>query len=164
MAEIILWILLGKLMYDMAEEKDLPPIPFVILFLGMWIGCEIVGIALAILFGPPGIGMICGMYVLAFMGAALGGGSVFAFVAFYPRRAAPRLDADVPDPKEFFRKKDKKRRRRRQDDDDDEHDERPRRRPRDEEEYDEPRPSRARNRSVDDDQEPDTRIRRRRDN
>src|SRR5262245_49070667 len=159
MCEIIALVLLGYLIYQQAEEKELPPVPMVLAFLGMWIGCEVVGITLALLFGPPGIGMICGMYVLAFMGAAVGGGSVFAFVAFYPRRAAPRLDADVPDPKEFFRKKRKKRRRRVEEDDDD-LDERPRRKSRDYDDADdEPRPHRR----DEEDDEPDTRIRRRHD-
>lgn len=161
MCEIIALVVLSKLIYEQAEEKELPGIPLVLAFLAMWIGCEFVGILLAILFGPPGIGMLCGMYALAFMGAAVGGGSVFAFVAFYPRRKAPRLDADVPDPEEFFRKKRRKKHRRRRVEDDDDYDDRPRRRSREDDDDETPKPRRAR-RDDDDNDEPDTRIRPRR--
>src|SRR5262245_3789569 len=163
MCEIIALVVLSKLIYEQAEEKELPGIPLVLAFLAMWIGCEFVGMLLAILFGPPGIGMLCGMYALAFMGAAVGGGSVFAFVAFYPKRAAPRLDRDVPDPKDFFRDKKRRKRRRRRVEEDEDYDDRPRKSRDEDGDYDTPKPRKVRRDDDDENDEPDTRIRSRRD-
>jgi hypothetical protein len=104
MLEIIALVTLGRLIYDQAEARGLPPILFVLAFVGMSFGCEFIGMLLAILFGPPGIGMLCGMYTLSLMGAAVGGGIVFAIVAFYPRYIPPRREEEMLDYKDFFKR------------------------------------------------------------
>jgi hypothetical protein len=150
MLEIIVLIALSRRIYENADNKGLPGWPFVLLFLGLWLGCEFVGILIGILVAHPGdISAICGIYFLAFMGATFGGLMAFVVVAAWPEWKAPRPEKDLLDPNEFFKKK--KPRRKKQ------------RRPvEDEDDYeDDPPPRRPRGR---DDDRGDTRFRSRRDN
>lgn len=152
MLEIIAIIALSRKIHENAEDKGLPGWPFVLLLLGSWFGFEFIGILFGVLVARPGdLGSICGIYVLAFMGATFGALMSFVVVAAWPRWTPPRREEDLLDPNEFFKSKRprrKKRRRRVEYDDDFE---------------DDPPPRRSRTRDDDREDRGDTRFRSRRD-
>lgn len=96
MLEIIAIIALGKSISRIAKEKGRKPTMFVLIMVLMWIGFEITGAMIGAIFFGEGL-MV---YVLALMGAALGGlGAYLIAKSAAPNAAAfeaeEALDSDL---------------------------------------------------------------------
>jgi hypothetical protein len=135
MLEIFLIIAISKKIAAMLKEKGRSAAGYVILFVVMWFGGEIVGAVIGaivtIAADPNPNAMNAGFpwmaYVMALVGAAIGGGIGYAIAAAVPaiekpdspRRRARFDDDDEDDEDEYERERARRRRRRAASADDD---------------------------------------------
>src|SRR5262249_22454053 len=105
MFEILLLIFVGWKSYTTAEEKGLPGIIFSAAAVVLFFVFEFAGLVIGFIFAGRTIASLCGIYLFSFMAAIFGAFIPLIVLAFWPRWQAPRLNDDVIDPKEFFKKK-----------------------------------------------------------
>src|SRR5262245_21171345 len=128
MLEILLIIAVSKKISTMMTAKGRNPTGWVLLFIGLWIGGEILGMIigaiLTLLVDPramDGDGFMCGAYIFAIIGAAIGGTSGYLIAKSMSDLSPPKYDDYDDDDDEYGEDGRARRRRRRamEEDDDD---------------------------------------------
>lgn len=120
MIEILLIVMFSKKIAAMMTAKGRNPTGYVVLFVGLWFGGEIVGgiagAVAVILMDPRGLdgdSFTCGAYILALIGAAIGGTIGYQIASAVSPIHRPRIPNFDDDDDEYGRDKDEPRRRRR---------------------------------------------------
>jgi hypothetical protein len=119
MLEIFLIIAVSKKISAMMTQKGRNPTGYVILFIALWFGGEIVGGILGAIVtilmdrrAMEGDGLMCGAYVLALIGAAIGGTIGYVIASSASDLSPPRVP-DFDDDDDDYGEEGRARRRRR---------------------------------------------------